>query len=532
MNIEIDHILIDLTLKSLVILGVPSLVAAFLPRRHFSANERFTVLSASIATLVVLAITGITIWKIDANHPLATPSFPTFELSQWAKASIPMVWLAVTIPLMFLTCVKIAIGEWQCIKKTSRRVDTDSLPAGVSLNCPVIMDPSCTFPCVKGVLFQRVFVPEEFFDWPESNQRNILLHEHFHVVRRDILWKCIADVAVSIFWFNPLVFYVRNRLGLEQEIACDNGVLTIGVDGAQYSETILWVAKRQTQDHSLGTSIRMSGRDSHGDSEPISTRFPFLQRLRTWSEMLQLRCRILSIMDPKVCRRSLGVYAHTVLFIGIFVLAGPAFHATLLRGETIEINTVLLRHPITSSSDDAEEYVEAKTVSLDSRDLEICVDHGLEKNQTIGLRFSELMIPKDAKILSAKIVFTPDATTPTTPAPQNVCLQIFVQEDPESPTFRRTKKNISDRLKVDQKSVDWEIDQPWTSGVRSKGSTTPELKELVEARMRCDWEPGDAIVVILKAKSYESTRSAAAFDSSKSTPLTPPTLRLLYSVSR
>lgn len=529
MNIEISHILIDATLKSLVILGLPSLALLAMQHRWLSANERFTILSASISTLLVLTITSFVIQWTGVGESFLAPTVFELEMSDSALSSIQTVWFAIALPLVLLTSLKFALAEWQCITRTTRRLGPHELPENLTLKCPVILDEDCIIPCVKGILFRRIFVPVQFFEWSTDDMRNILLHEHFHINRRDILWKCISDFAVSIFWFNPLIYYVRSRIGLEQEISCDNGVLTSGVDGAQYSETILLVAKGQKGRMALATSISMSGRSRTPCSPTQKTMFPLLQRIQAWQDMLQLRSRVLSIIDPQVCRRSLGLFAHTLLFFGVSLLSGIVFCVPQLQAETNVTTTVLLQQKIIASDDDAEENVETGTLSLDSRDLELCVDTGLERNQLIGLRFADLPIPQGAEILTARIVFTPDKSLPATLPVTNVKLDIFVQQSSDPHPFRRSKKDISRRIEGNPDSIYWEIDQSWLSGQASHISTTPELRSLVQERMGKDWKPSDALVFVIKARSFDSTRSAASFDNVKQ--LSPPKLRIVYTIS-
>lgn len=59
----------------------------------------------------------------------------------------------------------------------------------------------------------------------------VLAHEYCHIKRLDSLWKILLTVALSIHWFNPLVWIMFFWANRDIEIACDEKVInTIGCD--------------------------------------------------------------------------------------------------------------------------------------------------------------------------------------------------------------------------------------------------------------------------------------------------------------
>ena len=71
----------------------------------------------------------------------------------------------------------------------------------------------------------------------------ILAHELRHVQRRDNLTAAIHMLVETIFWFHPLVWWIRARLMEERERACDEGVLRLGSEPQVYAESILKVCE-------------------------------------------------------------------------------------------------------------------------------------------------------------------------------------------------------------------------------------------------------------------------------------------------
>ena len=55
--------------------------------------------------------------------------------------------------------------------------------------------------------------------------RWILAHELAHVKRRDHLVRWLEWLACVAFWWNPIVWWTRRNLRLDEEVACDAMVL-------------------------------------------------------------------------------------------------------------------------------------------------------------------------------------------------------------------------------------------------------------------------------------------------------------------
>ncbi len=526
MNIEIGHVLIDASIKSFMIIGSLLLLTGFPLRRRISANERLTVLSAGVCALLVLTITNLIAGAFGLQSFLSLAVLIKPDYSELTLVIIQAVWLAIALPLSLLTMLRIVIGEWQCISKRGRIVDVKCLPQGIQLKRPVILSEDCFFPCVKGVLFQRVFLPPEFFDWSVEDQRNILLHEGFHLRRFDILWKCIADFGSAIYWFNPLVWYARSCIGLEQEISCDNGVLTMGVNGAQYSETILLVAQGRRK-NVLAANIGISGHLKANCFSDSFLQFRTMMIIQAWTRKTQLRRRVLSIIDPTICRRSLGLLAHAILFLAVTWFSSCIFYFSLFQRYPTAFNIVRFERVIDSTIDDAEEKISTGSVSLDSSDLEFCMDYGQNRPQMIGLRFPNVELPANARIVSAKIIFMADVRRVSDEQKGLVESEIFVQLAPNPKPFSRSTRNVSERFSDDQRSISWKIDKPWIDKQCDYQTSSPELKDLLQQLISdTEWKSGDAIVFIVNSKQFDYSRSAAAFDNVRS--LAPPKLCLLY----
>lgn len=90
----------------------------------------------------------------------------------------------------------------------------------------------------------RLLLPAAARQWSGEQLRSVLLHEVAHIKRRDTIAHLLAQIACSLHWFNPLVWFAAWRLRVESERACDDLVLASGVRLSSYAGHLLQVATR------------------------------------------------------------------------------------------------------------------------------------------------------------------------------------------------------------------------------------------------------------------------------------------------
>jgi TonB family protein len=90
-------------------------------------------------------------------------------------------------------------------------------------------------PMTWGIRRPRVVLPLDAEHWADDRRRAVLAHELAHVRRDDWLVQIAAAVACAVYWFNPLFWLAYRRLRDESEHACDDVVVSIGVDARDYA---------------------------------------------------------------------------------------------------------------------------------------------------------------------------------------------------------------------------------------------------------------------------------------------------------
>lgn len=170
-------------------------------------------------------------------------------------------------------------------------------------------------------------------------------------------------------------------------------------------------------------------------------------------------------------------------------------------------SSIVIEVRVAASADDAEESASG-SVSRTSSNLELVYNGS---NQTVGLRFQKVAIPRGAIIKQAYVQFQASKTSSGTPS-----LTLRGQASDNASAFSTSKKNISARAKTTA-SVPWSPVAAWTVGAAGPEQRTlniaPIMQEIVD---RTGWSSGNALVLMLTgtgqrvAKSYDSSSTGAA----------------------
>jgi len=94
-------------------------------------------------------------------------------------------------------------------------------------------------PVITGLLKPVLLLPHDQFS--EQELSFIFRHELVHYQRRDLWYKMILTIANGLHWFNPFVYLMVARAGMDIEISCDDQVMKGLDDNARaiYGEAIL-----------------------------------------------------------------------------------------------------------------------------------------------------------------------------------------------------------------------------------------------------------------------------------------------------
>lgn len=91
----------------------------------------------------------------------------------------------------------------------------------------------------------KIYVPCGLF---EEERKLIIAHERVHIKRLDYIVKPIAFIALTVHWFNPVIWLAFALMTKDMELSCDEAVLKIFGAGEKkaYSEALLRVSMKRS----------------------------------------------------------------------------------------------------------------------------------------------------------------------------------------------------------------------------------------------------------------------------------------------
>jgi beta-lactamase regulating signal transducer with metallopeptidase domain len=221
----------------------------------------------------------------------APPPVPAPELT--GRALLLLLWLGGAL----FVVLRLAAGTVivAMLARRGARVDdghwlslAQKLATTLGIDRPLILMRGSTVavPITWGIVYPVVLLPKDADAWTEERRRFVLVHEMAHVKRFDALTQLVGQIALAIFWFNPLIWIANRRMQLEREHACDDYVLRHGTAPSQYAEELLEMVR------SLGTP-------GHASAQPAFAALAMARRS-------EFEGRMLSILDPVLDRHPLS----------------------------------------------------------------------------------------------------------------------------------------------------------------------------------------------------------------------------------
>ncbi len=157
-----------------------------------------------------------------------------------------------------------------------------------------------------------------------------------------------------------------------------------------------------------------------------------------------------------------------------------------------------------------EERITDGYMYMDSSDLELVYDPGVTKaNQSVGMRFNGVSIPRGATITQAYVEFQVDETSS-----EATSLVLHGEAADNAAAFSTSARNVTSRVRTSA-STAWNNIPAWTA-VGAKVQS-PDLSGVVQEIVnRTGWSAGNSLVILVDgsgrrvASAYESGAATAA----------------------
>jgi len=193
------------------------------------------------------------------GQPFTSPALSAPRVAPSTASGLPHVlpillsalWLAGFLVVLFL-----CYARWRQVSSAVRK----SVPlragrevaalrrmerlAGIRQPIKVLLSPAALEPGIFGMTRPLLLWPRGISQHlDDGHLEAILVHEVWHVRRRDNLAAAMHMLVEAVFWFHPLVWWLSARLVAERERACDEEVLALGSERRVYAESILKVCE-------------------------------------------------------------------------------------------------------------------------------------------------------------------------------------------------------------------------------------------------------------------------------------------------
>lgn len=247
-----ESYLISVAIKSTAVLAAGMVLLRLFRGQGAAARHLVCLTALTTAALVPL----LALWAPQWSYLISVPTGRGVASigSPWGAtpASWPLALAGVWAIGALVMAIRAAGGWlllWRVRQKSTDFRDSDGTKVRTG---------DVSMPLTCGVLRPVILLPPNAREWDDSRLRAVLLHESAHVQRRDCLAKYMAHVSRTLLWWNPLAWVMVARLDREQELACDDAVLSAGVSADSYAKVLLDVARECSGSLLLGCAMNAS----------------------------------------------------------------------------------------------------------------------------------------------------------------------------------------------------------------------------------------------------------------------------------
>lgn len=289
-------LLMSCAVKATVLLAVAWPIA-FAIRRQPAAVRHLVWMGLFPALLLLpaaaLLVPPLSVPAVGAASILLTTGVgtPASEAGGWGLEWLPAIWLAGVI--LFGTVLAAGAMRLSRLRGAAAFLRLDG-------RTRIYLSPRVRIPITWGVRRPVVILPAEAVEWPAGRMDAVLAHELGHVRQMDWATLAIAHAACAVYWFHPLVWLAIQRLRRDSELACDDGVLSLGIRGTEYARHLVEIAREASISDK---EVRVMAIPMAGSSN--------------------LEQRVLSILDPSVRRACFSRKALALAVVAALVAVIP-----------------------------------------------------------------------------------------------------------------------------------------------------------------------------------------------------------------
>lgn len=208
---------------------VPKSLTQLDEKVYYPAYEQVTPGAAADAALRTVGDTlngglGTVPVRLTPDATPDTSAVPAYHRQVWSLV-LTALW-----PIGVLAMAGYALVSYVRLRR--------KLVGAVQLEGNVYLADNIPSPFVLGLFRPKIYLPSTL---TPAETEYILLHERTHLSHLDHITRPLAFLALTVHWFNPLVWLAFVVSGVDMEVACDEEVLDkAGADiRADYAQSLL-----------------------------------------------------------------------------------------------------------------------------------------------------------------------------------------------------------------------------------------------------------------------------------------------------
>ncbi len=214
----------------------------FLERENMHVFKRYYLLAALIIAFAIPLVTFTHYIEVapapTANEPMEAMVYYTDDLPQIQETKyLPIVLWSIYGVGVLVFGVKFLINLLQIIFKINRNPKQKS-----KHTIHVLLSDLIT----PHTFFKYIFLNKQKFENHDIPQA-VFWHEETHANQKHSIDVLFIELLQVIFWFNPLIYFVKRSIKMNHEFLADQAVLNKGIRASNYQHMLLAFSSNATE---------------------------------------------------------------------------------------------------------------------------------------------------------------------------------------------------------------------------------------------------------------------------------------------
>ncbi|GJM13367.1 MAG: hypothetical protein DHS20C12_17700 [Pseudohongiella sp.] len=267
-------LLIDLSLKSTVILSLAFAIQFLISGRSTTSSTKSIVWMMAFAALILLPLFNQILPKIafsvnseaDLASNMASLQIDAVAASLFGLSLGYLLISGLLLCYLLSGILKVVILT-RFARPFTHEIAQRSLQQLQQINgcdrpIELLVSAKISSPLTWGVRRHKIIFPLAARGWSEELLQQSISHELGHVQRGDWMLQIAARLAVSLYWINPLTWLAHRQLLLEMEMACDDVAVENSRSPLSYAQNLLTLANSFSSQRSLAASALLGVQSS------------------------------------------------------------------------------------------------------------------------------------------------------------------------------------------------------------------------------------------------------------------------------